>query len=398
MGLLRLKMNVEHISEISDYVENKLIRLSSDGDYTIACYSKSCFFSGDAWDNKTKKHRGQLYYKNYKVNKPFDKIFNVGEVPETEEELIYYRMKTEPYDIYDKANGHLFIVSMFYDEFFDRQVVYSTKGSLPNENNELLNDDIKIFELLVPDIHTMFLEYENVTLMFEAIVSHDKHSMYDKQVEIYGETDTFVLLGVNTRMEYNEDWVDESYKKMEFFADSLNLPIIKKHKHIQGKPTTWKDHKDIEGYVIKFLNGDRVKIKTTDYWKNRYKKDLSHDKILNVFKRGGKSRVFLKLPEELAKEVYEFISNEFSYWFDKKYLQEPKLYMINNKQLNEYDIKWLFNESGFNNIQRAWVIGKHNGKEIVIESNKDLRNEFVCDSLDKLHIEIGIKDIVYNAL
>lgn len=388
-----------HISDISEYVENGLIRLTSDDEYTIACYSKSCFFGKDTWDEKTKTHRGQLYFKNYKVNKPFDKIFNVGEVPETEEELIYNRMKTEPFDIYDKANGHLFIVSMFYDEFFNRRVVYSTKGSLPNENNDLLNDDIKLFELLVPNINFMFPEYENVTLMFEAIVEHDQHSMYDNQVELYGDENTFVLLGVNTRLEENEEWVDESYKILTRFSNDLNLPIVKKHTHIPGKPSTWKEHKDTEGYVIKFINGDRVKIKTTEYWQNRFKKDLSPSKILNVFKKGGKDRIFLKLPEEVAQNVYDVIICGYWGWLDEKYLREPKLYMMNRVEpLNEFDIIWVFKESNFNNIQKSWIMCENNHTKMNIEDSRELKKEFVFDMLKTKKIDDLLREVVYNAI
>src|SRR5690554_6002229 len=99
-----------------EYEARGLLRASRMGDFTLFCYTQDTFYGENTWDNITMNHRGRLYYKGVPVNSPMPKIFNLDEVNMTSFELISEMMCNVPYEVYDKANGHLFMVSTFVDD------------------------------------------------------------------------------------------------------------------------------------------------------------------------------------------------------------------------------------------------------------------------------------------
>lgn len=402
------------------------LKMTQDSDgHRLFCYTKSCFFGKDTWNEITKSHRGQLYYENKPANKPFKKIFNVDEVPETDHDLVCERMKKEAYEILDKANGHLFIVSMFKDSKGEQHVVFSTKGSLPNPENDLLNDDIKIFSSLYGDkLDILCNKLPYLTLMFEAIVAHDKHSMYELQVEQYGSENCFVLLGAsiglgyehdewtansiqhsehNTTTLYEDPWVEANWETLASLASYISCPVIEKYDEVEGTPKMWKEHNDREGYVIHFLsNNDRVKIKTTEYWQNRFKKDLTPEVILSAFKSGGFDKIEDKLPEEIANTCISTIYDYFWFWHNKSLIDSKKVFDYgkeHNFKLTSKQRKWIFTESDFSQYERTYLMMLADGKDVDVFLNKKNYREMFYDwAIDKVFVHDALKEVVYNAL
>lgn len=402
------------------------LRMTQDKDgHRLFCYTKQCFFGKDTWNEITTSHRGQLYYENKPVNKPFKKIFNVNEVDSTDHDLVCERMKKEPYEILDKANGHLFIVSMFKDSKGEQHVVFSTKGSLPGPENDLLNDDIKIFTSLYGEkMDILCNKVPYLTLMFEAIVSHDKHSMYDLQVVQYGSENCFVLLGASVGLGYEHDewtassiqhsahnftnlyedpWVECNWETLSSFARAIDCPVVQMYDEVEGTPEMWKEHKGREGYMIHFLtNNDRVKIKTTEYWQNRFKKDLTPEVILSTFKSGGLQKLQTKLPEELADKCIEELIDLFWYWHNI-YLCDMKLvndYLDSkNWSLEKEDRKWLFTESNFSQYELTVITNLADQKSNEGFISKPAYREMFYDwAIDKEIVYDKLKEVVYNAL
>lgn len=412
------------------YCGDGLLKMTQDEyGHRLFCYTKTCFFGKDTWDNVTKSHRGKIYFENKPVNHPFQKIFNVDEVPDTAHDVVCDRMGTDPYEVLDKANGHLFIVSMFQDSKGEQHVVFSTKGSLPNAENDLLNDDILIFaHKYAEQLDKLCTSLPNITLMFEAIVAHDKHSMYDLQVEQYGSENDFVLLGaaINMAREHidmgNEDvldgiqhskenptllsedpWVESDWHQLLKLSQFIGCPVVTCYDHVEGTPKMWKEHEDREGYVIRFLNDNtRVKVKTTEYWKNRFKKDLTPEVLLSTFKKGGRALMQDKLPEEIAESCILQIEMDMFYWYFNELIKFPtEILPFLDKQnhvLQEHDRKWLFTESDFNQHQRSYIVAVVDGKDIEIVDKKNLRELFYEDVIDQPHIKSELERIVTTAL
>lgn len=387
------------LSDLQDHIDKKLISVKSvsagDNVYSVACYTKTCFFGKDTWDDITKSQRGAIYYNGIQVNRPFDKIFNIDEIPETDSELIVERMKNEPYYLYDKANGHLLIVSIFYDEGGKERIVFSTKGSLPHEENDLLNQDIELFkekylDNLIEANNNIHISNYSRTYMFEAIVEHDKHTLYDKQVEEYGNN-TFVLLSITFYdWKLGRSFGSMPYDLMTDIASKIECPIIKAYPWDDLDILSWKDHKEVEGYVIHFNESDddfRVKIKTVEYWQQRFKKDLTVDKILSIFVKGEEA-MKLKLPEEISEAVYCLLCKYFSRWYilhrvDINYLIcHPKSGFYHNGELTPTKRKLIFTDESLNRDQKLFLVATSEGKnnnDIVDAgiNKKQIRTDFV---------------------
>lgn len=405
------------------------LRMTQDSDgHQLFCYTKSCFFGKDTWNEITKSHRGQLYYENKPVNKPFKKIFNVDEVPETDHSLICERMKKEPYEILDKANGHLFIVSLFKDSKGEQHVVFSTKGSLPNPDNDLLNNDIKIFNALYGEkMDLLCNKMPYLTLMFEAIVSHDQHSMYELQVKQYGSENCFVLLGASVGLGYvfdeskcitkssiyhsaynkttleEDPWVECNWEILSSIANIIGCPVVQIYDELEGTPKMWKDHSDREGYVIHFLtNNDRVKIKTTEYWQNRFKKDLTPEAILSTFKSGGFDKIKDKLPEEIANKCISTIYDCFWFWHNNLLIDSKKVFDYGKDhdfKLTPKQRKWIFTESDFSQYERIYLMMLADNKDVDdLLNKKNYREMFYDWAIDNDFVCNILKEVVYNAL
>jgi hypothetical protein len=152
-------------------------------------------------------------------------------------------------------------------------------------------------------------------------------------------------------------------------------------------------------------NNDRVKVKTDEYWKNRFKKDLTPEKILDMYVKGGIKLMQEKLPEEMANDAIDVITNRHENWYLSDVVDHKEVYgFIADKQDNftSEDRKWLFTKSLYTIRQRQYIIAIIEGKGIDVVANKTLRNDFVeyvkesSNIYDTISKEL--EEVVYNAL
>ena len=259
---------------LEDYQNLRRIQLKKNpiNDLVLAVYSKSEFFKKN-WDDVTKSNRGHVYdTEGNLVANPFDKIFNLNEVEETKEELISTRLENEEYEICEKYNGHLSIV------FYHEDILYNnTKGSwnhpfIPYDRQILNKYFSKLDKNLSPFNHANIQEWKEKTFLFEILGDHDKHLMYYDYEKI-GLKNSAVLLGVKDKY-----GLDEPIGNLEYYANFLQCPYTKpldiKIPEDRTLSDLFKD-KGTEGYIIRFANGDRVKVKTDWYLNERYKNQFS---------------------------------------------------------------------------------------------------------------------------
>lgn len=279
---------------LNEYVDSgKLSRrfiMKNGQTYEIYCYTKMAFFAFD-WDEILISHRGKIYCNDVPINNPIPKIFNLDEHPSSTFASLEERMKSEPYEILDKVNGHLVIVSPDASSQF-KNILVSTKGSfegLAQQDEELLH---KMGVLRVVKRNSL-----NYTLMFEALAEYDKHLWYEEQKARYGGEDTMVLLAAvdnNTGEELN-------YNQLEQLSFLLGCPLTKRYEHLNGTDVNkWFEHKGIEGYVVHFPNSkSRIKVKTKEYTTLRYLKEITTEKLVNVVYNSGFEALYLEFDEEL---------------------------------------------------------------------------------------------------
>lgn len=289
-------------STIQYYKDKKLVRLSTnEKNHTIVCYTKTALYNKE-WDEFLLCARGLVYdCAGNVLNSPFKKIFNLNENIIVDENIINEKLKNEHYEVYEKCNGHL--IQMFFD---GEEWIVCTKGSFDMEfiskDKELLIPIIKKIESL-DDIRRDY--YRKQTLLFEMIVDYDKHLMYKDHKEFYGDN-VPVLLGV-----LSLDGKDLKYIGLQQCADEIQCLCVRKFDKKIDLNTIY-DEKYKEGYIVRFDDGFRFKIKTKWYIKQRYYNQFTTEKILKLFKKYEMDYkgVLEEIPEEILY-VYEDFCHKF---------------------------------------------------------------------------------------
>jgi hypothetical protein len=362
---------------VETYVDRSLVKRNVLGDFTLYCYSQETFFD-KSWDEVTKSCRGLIFYKSEIINHPFPKIFNLDENKETTLDHVMRLIDNdEKYVICHKVNGHLCIVD--YIPELDKFLVH-TKGSL--QKNEMNQTDKEMFLTQ----HTNMIQRirsngERATFMFESLHESDKHTLYDQEVAKYGEN-KLVLLGAYyyfPNKDKQKKWKPLLPWSLKKWADLDGNPCVE-HDEVNtlDKDSIKRmfDEIDTEGYVIWFTNIDlRVKIKTIDYWKMRFRKELTPDTIIDKFVSGGSERIQNRYPEEIADKAVELIDVYFMKYMEDFASKIPSYaFGMTNKQLGLSDKLTSMQKSAMFSITK-----KRKGspeKSLKFSNNKHFRLDF----------------------
>ena len=358
---------------VETYVDRGLVKRNVSGDFTLYCYSQETFFD-KSWDDVTKSCRGLVFYKGEIVNHPFPKIFNLDEVEETSlDHVMSLIAGGQEYVLCHKVNGHLCIVD--YIAELDKFLVH-TKGSL--QDNEMNQSDKEMFFTQ----HTHMIEKirsngASATFMFESIHEDDQHTLYEQEVSRYGRRNNLVLLGgYHENPQRKGQWKSLPPWSLQKWAEYSGTPCVEHDEEKALDHDTIKlmfDEIDTEGYVIWFTNLDfRVKVKTTDYWKMRFRKELTPDTIIDKFVSGGDTRIQNRYPEEIADKAVELIERYFDRFIADAGLSIPaKAFGLERKNIAKSDL--------LTNMQKSLLFNILDGKKIVIKkymNNKQFRLDF----------------------
>lgn len=262
--------------------------------YSIFCYTKMAFFAFD-WDDILISHRGKIYRHEENgdltaINNPIPKIFNLDEHESSTFDSLERRMATMDYEVLDKVNGHLVIVS---PDFQKGNILVSTKGSFEG----LAEQDYNFIFMKTGIIDRIRRDTLNYTFMFEALVDYDKHLWYDEQKQRYGGEDNMILLAATD----NNTGQELCYQALEQMAWVLGCQVAKRFPILNGTDVNnWFLHKGIEGYVVHFPEDrSRIKVKTKEYTTLRYIKDITPEKLVNALYNSGWENLYKDYDEEL---------------------------------------------------------------------------------------------------
>lgn len=278
------------------------------------------------------------------ISRPYRKFFNYREL-ESREDLSDEVKKLSQWDnesyyhVYDKLDGSLAVISQYEGE-----LLYSSSGNLEGkypekfknwvENN--LNEEQKQKLLDYTKFFTMIFEYvsptDRIVLGYnkEELILHGVNS-----TDGAGELDSPILLrkvgeiiGVKTAEEYNLDLSE----------------MLKIQKDGAGGDL-------IEGFVIKFKSGKRLKIKTQEYL------DLHGKSVIGFGKINSKAKVKMYIDMIENDEIDDFIAlhqqredmNTIKFLSDVYIIHQNFMAMVDRaKEVNE--------EDGFS--KRDWAINK----------------------------------------
>lgn len=263
--------------------------------YKIINYSKICQ-AEKVWNDTTEKCRGIIVdSQNNIIARPFKKFYNFEEHEATS--IAKYIDSNIPFEVYEKLDGSLGILWWLGDTPF-----IATKGSFHSDQARHAT------QLL----HTRYRDIwdrldKNKTYLFEIIYPEDLH------VVTYKDVNDIFLIGV---LDLNED---KEYD-VEEYSDIFRT--VKKYEGI----TSWMslrediDGDNREGFVIKFADGFRLKLKYADYWTLHFlKAGFSEKNIFKALKDGDNEYIenTMKMFDEEHQLYYLNIINKYTLAYNK---------------------------------------------------------------------------------
>jgi RNA ligase len=244
---------------------------------TIWNYTDKVQYEG-LWDEVTLSCRGLVTDDiGIVVASPFKKFFNIEEGKHT---------PTSEFDVYEKMDGSLIIVF-----WYDGGWLVASRGSFTSEQAVAAS---KIFFDKLE--HNFSI---GITYLFEFTAN------WNRIVVDYGDEDNLTLLGAIR----TNDETEATYEQLEMIAKGANCDVVKKYDGIQDY-TTLKGiiKNDQEGFVVRFSNGDRMKIKGEEYLRlHKVMTNLSTTAVWEVLSNGGNMDDLLKdVPDEFYSKINDY--------------------------------------------------------------------------------------------
>ena len=240
---------------------------------TIWNYSEKVQFE-NLWDEVTLMCRGLVTDNEGNIVAiPFQKFFNIEENRFT---------PTENFEVYEKMDGSLGIVF-----WYQGQWVVATRGSFTSDQA------IKATEIL--NKYNKDIMFRHLTFCFEIIYPENRI------VLDYGDDEKLVLLGT----------FDKDGKEVDIdMWSQYGFDVVKKYdgiKDFKELKSMIKD--DQEGFVVRFTNGDRIKVKGVEYLRlHKIMTNMSTTAVWECLKNGDDIETILKdVPDEFYEKIKSYV-------------------------------------------------------------------------------------------
>jgi len=289
--LERLKQHAQHNSV---YV----IESARIPDVVMLHYMDACQYD-NLWTTFSRMCRGLILdMKNRKVLAyPFEKFFNLGQMPETKYEVL----ETLPgFETSEKLDGSMIIA--FIDPNTNL-LTFTTKGSFDSEHGAYVNDDLPLSTEQKIALYAYALKG---TLMFE-LIAKPFQIVVDYRKKGYAEG--LYLIG------YRHEISDKlaTFTELAKIAQEVNLPTFKTYSFdsLSKLLDTAKDLPVLEeGFVLRFPGDLMVKVKGSAYLAaHRFISHLSDRNILQAVADGTASTLSELAPEEYRQDVVDKIAH-----------------------------------------------------------------------------------------
>lgn len=272
---------------------------------TIWNYSRTCEYEG-RWDEITTQCRGLITYDETGevVARPFKKFWNMEEGNHT---------ATKDFDVFDKVDGSLIIAFQVWGMW-----IVASKGSF-------ISDQAKAAQKLLDRTGTLGMN-SDATYLFEFTAP------WNRIVVKYGDEEKLTLLGAIR----TEDGLEADYNTLRYTAKMLGVDLVKKYDGVKD----FNILKNIigdneEGRVIRFTNGDRMKVKGEEYFRlHKIMTDVSTTAIWRYLKDGTSM-------EELLTNV----PDEFFDIITKNIKEQRYFYMVMREQIGKLFDNYLENRN-----------------------------------------------------
>ena len=249
---------------------------------TIWNYSEKCQYK-NIWNEHLLMCRGLVTDNEGNIiARPFKKFFNIEEGKHT---------PNQDFEVYTKLDGSLGI--LFY---YQNQWVMATRGSFTSDQA------IKGFEMLQKyDYKSLNKKF---TYLFEILYQ-------DNRIVVqYPFEDVFLLGMINTETgdEVNIHNGDEDIRHQNMIKN-IGLKVVEKFDGIKDYSVLKAMVKDNEeGFVVRFSNGDRMKVKGEEYLRlHKIMTNISTTSVWGVLSTGGNFEdLLMDVPDEFFQKIKKY--------------------------------------------------------------------------------------------
>jgi T4 RnlA family RNA ligase len=249
---------IEHLDQIRDATQGRTeFNIMNKGDYIVANYSVKyddtfpSLFDEISEEERLRRSilreiRGITFDKNGKtIRRTMQKYFNYMEKPE---EVSFFDIKKE-HVILEKLDGSM--VSPF---LVNNNLLYGTKAGVTDVSKlaeKFVNGKNNYFEFSMNMVENLY------TPSFE-FVSRKQRIVIDYEEE------NLILTAI--RHMYTGEYIDIS--EMNKIAKNFDIPVVKTYGNIKNIDQFIQETKELigmEGYVVRFYDGNMFKIKADEY-------------------------------------------------------------------------------------------------------------------------------------
>lgn len=290
-------------------------------------YSQKVQYEG-LWDDVTIMARGLVTDTDGNViSKGFSKFWNIEECKHT---------PTDEFEVFEKLDGQY--IGCFW---YDGQLVVNSRGSFTSpyaiEARRILDEKYPAFEIYMG---------KSFTFCFELVG-------FEQVVVSYPESDLIL-----TGMFNNENQTDLNLKGREMYIRGTGIKTVTKYSgldYTQIKQLNWKN---AEGFVVRFSNGDRCKIKFEDYVRlHRQMTNLSTTGIWEALKDGKPvSSILTDVPDEFFAEVNKIEKSLIDQYKAIEFMCDD--YITRTKSLSQKAFAEMALQTNYSNVLFSMRSGK----------------------------------------
>lgn len=292
---------------LKNMIDEKLVSVQkhSESELYIYNYTQRVQYEG-IWNEVTIQTRGLIMDSEMNiVARGFKKFFNIEEHDSNE-------IPKMPFEVYEKMDGSLGILYWLNDKPY-----IATRGSFNSEQsihaNQILNSKYShIFDNLDRD----------KTYLFEIIYKENRI------VVDYGDMDDLILLAII-----------DTKTGSDCPLQDVGFPVVKRYDGINDIEELRKlEENNKEGFVIKFKNGFRVKLKFSEYVRlHRIITGVSNITVWDYLRQG---KDFDELLEKVPDEFYNWLTktkDDLQSKYDKIFSENNDIFwtLINRKEFAE---------------------------------------------------------------
>lgn len=270
------------LAPFEDLVKEGYLRKSENEKLVLYKYNDHCTWKRH-WNEYTRQARGLILEKatGKVIARPWSKFFNLNEMPETQ----FNNLPTDNYSVTEKVDGSLGIIYHYMGKWN-----VATCGSLNSEQSIVATEMLNNYNL--SEIN------EDLTLLCEIVYPENKIV-----VDYKGERKLVLLSAIDRTNDY-----EVSDLAIPIISRSTGIPAVKQfhdytiEQMIELQKTIPKDE---EGFVVRYSNGLRVKIKGAEYMKmHRLLSMITPLAFFEVMKEGKIGDEYMsQFPEEFFKDA-----------------------------------------------------------------------------------------------